>query len=112
MLSFYLFCYNIYFPFSFESFLKKSDPLSSGHGLTVCTCMRAKLLQTPWTVRFSRQKSWSGLPFPPPGDLPNPGVEPASPALAGRFFTTEAPEKPSFGSFCVTEAQNTLLHLN
>jgi len=40
---------------------------------------------------FSRQESWSGLPFPPPGDLPNPGIEPASfisPALAGGFFTT------------------------
>ena len=44
-----------------------------------------------------RQKYWSGLPFPPPGDLPNPEVEPASltaPALAGRFFTTEPPGKP------------------
>ena len=42
---------------------------------------------------FSRQKYWSGLPFPPPGDLPNPGIEPvslASPALAGGFFTTSA----------------------
>ena len=40
---------------------------------------------------FSRQEFWSGLPFPPPGDLPNPGTEPASlmfPALAGEFFTT------------------------
>ena len=43
---------------------------------------------------FSRQEYWSGLPFPLPGDLPNPGIEPtslASPALAGRFFTTEPP---------------------
>ena len=40
---------------------------------------------------FSRQEYWSGLPFPSPGDLPNPGIKPtslASPALAGRFFTT------------------------
>ena len=40
---------------------------------------------------ISRQKYWSGLPFPPPGDLPDPGIEPVSlmaPALAGRFFTT------------------------
>ena len=36
-----------------------------------------------------RQEYWSGLPFPPPGDLPNPRFQPASPALAGRFFTTE-----------------------
>ena len=42
-------------------------------------------------MEFSRQESWSGLPCPPPGDLPNPGTEPsslASPALAGRFFAT------------------------
>ena len=43
---------------------------------------------------FSRQEYWSGLPFPPPGDLPNPGVEPMSPAFAGEFFTIEPPGKP------------------
>ena len=55
------------------------------------------LFVTPWTVAhqaslsmgFSRQEYWSGLPFPPPGDLPNPGIEPTSPALEGWFFTTE-----------------------
>ena len=43
----------------------------------------------------SRQEYWSGLPFPLPGDLPNPGIEPAflvSPALAGGFFTTDPSE--------------------
>ena len=52
---------------------------------------------TPWTVAhqvplsigFSRQEYWSGLPFPSPGDLPEPGIEPASPALMGGFFTTD-----------------------
>ena len=44
--------------------------------------------QAPLSLGFSRQEYWSGLPCPPPGDLPNPGIEPASPALAGRFFTT------------------------
>ena len=46
---------------------------------------------------FSRQEYWSGLPYPSPGDLSGPGTEPespASPALAGRFFTTEPPGKP------------------
>ena len=43
---------------------------------------------------FPRQESWSGLPFPSPGDLPDPGIKPASPALAGGFFTTELPGKP------------------
>ena len=40
---------------------------------------------------FSRQEYWSGLPFPPPDDLPNPRTEPASPVLVSRFFTTEPP---------------------
>ena len=42
---------------------------------------------------LSKQEYWSGLPWPPPGDLPDPGIEPTSlmsPALAGRFFTTSA----------------------
>ena len=46
---------------------------------------------------FFRQEYCSGLPFPPPGDLPHPGIKPASlesPALAGIFFTTEPPGKP------------------
>ncbi|KAB0349667.1 hypothetical protein FD755_015209 [Muntiacus reevesi] len=46
------------------------------------------------SMGFSRQKYWSGLPFPSPGDLPDPGIKPVSPALAGRFFTTEPPRKP------------------
>ena len=44
---------------------------------------------------FSRQEYWSGLPFPSPGDLPQPGIEPMSLASPGRFFTTEPPGKPS-----------------
>ena len=43
---------------------------------------------------FPRQEYWSGLPFPSPGDLPNPGIEPASPAVADGFFTTEPLGKP------------------
>ena len=42
-------------------------------------------------MEFSRQEYWSGLPFPPPGDLPDPGIEPVSPALAGGFFITKPP---------------------
>ena len=52
---------------------------------------------TPWTVaykgplsmEFSRQEYWSGLPFPSPGDLPNPGIEPGSPALQADSLLTE-----------------------
>ena len=50
--------------------------------------------QAPLSMGLSWQEYWSGLPFPPPGDLPDPGNEPASPVLAGRFFTTEPPGKP------------------
>ena len=47
--------------------------------------------QAPLSVEFSRQEYWSGVPFPPPGDLPDPGIEPAYPALTGRIFTPEPP---------------------
>ena len=46
--------------------------------------------QTSLFMGFSRQGLWNGLPCPLPGDLPDPGIEPASPALAGRFFITNA----------------------
>ena len=46
-------------------------------------------------MEFSRQEYWSGLQFPPPRDLPDPGIKPMSLALAGRFFTTVPPGKPS-----------------
>ena len=45
----------------------------------------------PWG--FSRQEYWSGLSFPSPGDLPDPGIKPMAPVLAGGFFTTEPPGK-------------------
>ena len=58
--------------------------------------------ETPWTVALqallslglSQQEDCSGLPFSPPGDLPDPGIEPAPPALAGGFFTNEPHGKP------------------
>ena len=53
--------------------------------------------QAPVSMGFPRQEYWSGLPFPSPGNLPNPGMDPtslASPSLAGGFFTTEPPGKP------------------
>ena len=54
-------------------------------------------VQAPLSMGFSTQEYWSGLPCPPPGDLPDPGIKPTSlmsPALAGRFFTTSATWKP------------------
>ena len=49
-------------------------------------------------MAFSRQEYWSGLPFPSAGDLPNPEIEPGSPALQADFLPTELPEKPLFGN--------------
>ena len=51
---------------------------------------------TPWTVAmgFSRQEDWSGLPYPPPGDLPNPGIKPRSPELQADSLPAEPPGSP------------------
>ena len=51
--------------------------------------------QAPRSMGFSRQEFYSGLPFPSPGDLPNPGVKLRFPALAGRLFNTEPPGSPN-----------------
>ena len=57
--------------------------------------------QAPLSMRFSRQVCWSGLPFPPPGDLPGPGTELAPPALQEDSSPTEPPGKPHSGqSLC------------
>ena len=50
--------------------------------------------QAPPSMGFSRQEYWSGLPFPSPGDLPNPGIEPGSPTLETDALTSEPPGKP------------------
>ena len=72
-----------------------------------CLCAQSRLIfcdpldcacQAPPLMGFPRQEYWSWLPFPFPGDLPNPGIEqvsPASPVLAGGFLTTAPPGKPS-----------------
>ena len=60
---------------------------------------RVRLFATPWTVAsqappfmgFSRQEYWSGLPFPSPGDLPDPGIKPRSPAFQADTLTSELP---------------------
>ena len=55
--------------------------------------LRTVAHQAPLSMEFSRQEYWNGLPFPSPGELPDPGIETTSlmsPALAGRFFTTNA----------------------
>ena len=86
----------------------------------VCTCVRVHapslshvwLFATHWTVThqtplsvgLSRQEYWSGWPCPPPGDLPDPGIEPVSllsSALAGGLFTTAPPGKPH--KYCTSD---------
>ena len=63
---------------------------------------RVRLFATPWTVAyqaplsmgFSRQEYWSGVPFPSPGDLPDPGIKPGSPAFQADALISEPPGKP------------------
>ena len=83
----------------------KFSPHCLWYSHSVCVLICVLLFAIPWTVarhtplsmEFSRQEYWSRLPFPNAGDLLNPGIEPtflASPAWAGRFFTTAPPGKP------------------
>ena len=55
------------------------------------------------SMGFSGQENWSGLLFPSPGGLPDPGIEPTSPALAGRFFTVEAPGRLLIGCYAMKD---------
>ena len=88
-----------FFPFGF---LQLNKCTRCRNSVVVQSLSGVQLCETPWTVahqaplstEFSRQEHWSGLSFPTPGDLPVPGVEPASPALAGAFFTTELSGEP------------------
>ena len=70
-------------------------------------CLVAKSFLTPWDPTdcslpgssihgISQQEYWSQLPFPPPGDLPNPGIEPLSPAFTADYLPSEPPGKPTF----------------
>ena len=76
------------------------------------SCIR--LLATPWTaahqapqsVGFSRQEYWSGLPFPSPGDLPNPGIEPESPALQADASLSEPPARLFSKSVILSRGSN------
>ena len=69
-----------------------------GGGLVAKSCL---ILATPWsvpcqpplTMGFSRQEYWSGLPFPPPGDLPNPGIKPGFPTLQADSLSPEVQGK-------------------
>ena len=85
-----------------QEILKCVCTLYYGGGLVTKSC---PTIATPWTVAhqaplsigFSRQEYWSGLPFLSPGNLPDPGIEPASPALQAGSLLTELLEKPWLG---------------
>ena len=62
--------------------------------------------QPPLSLGFPRQESWNGSPFPSPGHLLGPGIEPVSFALAGGFFTIEPPGKPGWGSRLFIKARS------
>ena len=72
--------------------------------MKVKSLSHVRLFATPWTVAcqaslsmgFSRQEYWSGLPFPSPGDLPDSGIEPGSPAFQEDTLASEPPGKPIF----------------
>ena len=61
---------------------------------TLCNPMECIAQQVPLSMGFSRQEYWSGLPFPSPGDLPDPGIKPRSPVLQADALASEPPGKP------------------
>ena len=97
--TFYLYCYILNQSFGWTE-MARCNPFDP-----TCVCSVAQVVsdfdsilyvacQAPLSMGFSKQEDWSGLPFPFPGNLLDPGIELVSPALAGRFFTTAPPEKP------------------
>ena len=100
-----LHCRQILYQLSYQGSPKIGRYLNCRQTACICVVSHVHLFVTSWTIacqallsmEFSRQEYWSALPFPPPGDLPDPGIKATSPvshALAGGFFTTEPPGKP------------------
>ena len=96
-------------------FLSSLEPRLSSLTVWCHACMlslfsRVQLFVMPWTaihqaplsMGFSRQEYWIGLPFPPPGDLPDPGIEPGSPALQADSLPSKPPGKPFTSFFFIT----------
>ena len=83
--------------------LQKDTTFETSYATQHCLVTQSCLTGTPWIVahqaplslEFSREEYWSGYPFPSPGDLHDPGIELASPVLAGWIFTTEPAGKPT-----------------
>ena len=95
-------------PLEFESQADGTNTVTLGKDYSIKVTVKVKSLSRvrlfviPWTVvyqaslsmGFSRQEYWSGLPFPSPGDLPDPGIKPRSPALQADALPSEPPGKP------------------
>ena len=71
-----------------------------------------KLCQAPLSMEFFRQEYWSGFPFPSPGDLPDPGIEPRSPALQADVLPSEPPGKPQAWDYLREQFQTSMLEFN
>ena len=80
--------------FEVEGLIQSNWLLFSRSVVSDSVTPQAVARQVPLSTGFPRQECWSGFPSPSPGDPPNPGTEPESPALAGKFFTTEPSRKP------------------
>ena len=102
-------CKSLQWTTTFSHWLPKEHFSSTNHACVLSCFSHVQLFSTPWTVDrqdplsigFSRQEYCSGLTCPPPGDLPNPGIEPespTSPTLAGGFFPTRATWEAQFFS--------------
>ena len=99
-------CYLVTKPYPYPGGLRSVGSHRVGYDWSnlaaVAAASHIQLTAIPWTIAhqaplsmgFPRQEHWSRLPFPSPGDLPNPGIKPRSPTLAGRFLTTEPWGKP------------------
>ena len=88
--------------------IKAYSPLCMGSCSVAQSCQTLCDPMAPLPMAFSRQGYWSRLPFPPPGDLPNPGIKLTSlvpPALAGGFLTTEPSRKPIFSCVVLSNPQ-------
>ena len=82
--------------------------------IQLCLALWTVARQAPLSVGFFRQEHWNGLPFPSPGDLPDPGIEPRSPALQGDALTSEPPGKPlmSGSSLACRDSGNDIAYIH
>ena len=94
-----------YFPMRRRTYVIRNQESEGQSEVKWKSFSRVQLFVTPWTVarqaplsmEFSRQKYWSELPFPSPGDLLDPGIEPGSPALQADSLPSEPPGNPKVG---------------